>query len=75
MVTVVWNVDDLKVSYRDPFEVTSSPQYLLTIYWNKLKVHRGKINDYLGMYLDYLDTGVVKFLMIKYLQKFLNKFT
>ena len=49
-------------------------QYLLTIYENKLKVHRLKIHDYLGMDLDYSDTWVVKVLMIKYLQKIIYEF-
>ena len=47
MITVVCNVDDLKVSHNDPFEVTKFSKYLSMVYWNKLKVHRVKINDYL----------------------------
>ena len=39
-----------------------------------IKVHRGKIHDYLGMYLDYSETGMVKISMIKYLKKFLDNF-
>ena len=68
---MVWHVDDIKVSHKDPFEVTNFDQYLLIIYGEKLKVNRGKIHDYLGINLDYIETGVVKVLVIKYQQKVL----
>ena len=64
-MTVAWHVENLKVSHKDLFEVTKCDQYLSTIYSNKLKVHRGKIHEYLGMDLGYLETGAVKFSMIK----------
>ena len=48
-MAVVWHVDELKVSRKEPFEVTKFAQYFSTIYGNKLKVHRGKIQDYLGI--------------------------
>ena len=41
----------------------------------KIKVHREKIHDNLGIYLDYSVTGVVKVLMIKFLHNVLDKFT
>ena len=72
---VVWHVDDIKVSHKDPFEVTNFDQYLLTIYEGKIKVNRGKIHDYLGINVDYSEIGVVNFLMVKYLEKVLDKFT
>ena len=37
-------------------------------------MHRGRIKDYPGMDLDYSETGVINFLMIKYLQKVIDKF-
>ena len=74
-MTVVWHVDDLKVSNKGPFEVTKFSQYLSTIYGGKLKLHILNIRYYLGMDLDYSDTGVVKVLMIKYLKKVLGEFT
>ena len=45
-----------------------------TIYGNELNAYRLNIHDYLGMNLDNLETGVVKVLIIKYLQKVLEKF-
>ena len=52
-MTVMRHVDDLKVSHKDSFEITKFATYLSTIYGKKLTVHQGKINDYLGMDLDY----------------------
>ena len=63
-MTVVCHVDNMKVSHKDPFEVTKCYLYLLEIYGNKLKVHIGKKHDYLGL---------VFFKMIKCPQKVLDK--
>ena len=52
-ITVVWNIDDIKVSHKYPFEVNNFSQYLPTVYGNKVKEHRGEINYYLGIYLYY----------------------
>ena len=53
MMTVVWHVDDVKVSHKDLYEVTKFSQYLSIIYGKKLTFHRGKVHDDLGMDLDY----------------------
>ena len=50
-------------------------QYLLTIYGNKLNLHRGKIHDYQGKDLDYSGTGFLKVSKKKYIQNFLDGFT
>ena len=71
---VVCHVGDLKASQKDRFEVTKFAQYLSKIYWNKLKVHRGKIYYCPGIYLDYSETGMIKVSIIKYLQNVLEKF-
>ena len=73
-IKVVWDVEYLKLLRKDPIEVTNFAQYLSTIYSNKLNINRVKIHYYLGMNLDYSETGVVNILMIKYLQKVLDKF-
>ena len=72
-LTVVWHVDDLKVSHKDPFEVTRFAHYLSKIYGPKLTVKRGKVHDYLGMNLDFRDNGKVKISMIPYLQRILDE--
>ena len=65
-MTVVWNVDHLKVSHVDKFEVTKFAGYLSIIYGG-LSVHRGGIHDYLVIDLDYIEQGTVKVSMIKFL--------
>ena len=52
-MTMVWNVEDLKVSHKDPFKATKFVIYLPTIYGKKLKVHIGKVHGYLGMDLNF----------------------
>ena len=49
---VTWHVYDLKVSHKDPFEITLFAQYLSTKYSEHLTVKRGKVHDCLGMDLD-----------------------
>ena len=61
-ITVVFHVNYIKVSHNDTFKVTKFYQYLLTIYCNKIKVRRVMIHDYLGMGLNYSETGLVKIL-------------
>jgi hypothetical protein len=45
-MTVIWHVDDLKVSHVDAFKLTKFASYLSSIYGG-LAVHRGKKHDYL----------------------------
>ena len=73
--TVIWHVDDLKVSYVDPKENTKFVNWMKELYGEKLTIHRGKIHDYLGMGhgLVYRD-GQVTISMIKYLYKILKDF-
>ena len=72
-MTVIWHVDDLKVSHKDPKEVDKFTKYLEGIY-GKLTLHRGKVHEYLGMDLDYSEKGKVKVLMIKYILKMIREF-
>ena len=49
IIIVVWHVNYIKVSHKDPFEVIKFSTYLSIIYVNKLTVHRGKLYDYFGI--------------------------
>ena len=49
MIIVVWHVNYIKVSHKDPFEVIKFSTYLSIIYVKKLTVHRGKLYDYFGI--------------------------
>ena len=71
-MTVVWHVEDLKVSHKDHFEFTRLAEYLTDIYGG-LKVYRGKLHDYLGMDLDYSEKGIGKVLIINYLNTVLRE--
>ena len=73
-MTVTWHIDDLKVSHKDPFEITRFATYLSSIYGKKLSVKRGKVHDYLGMDLDYTKKGSVKVSMVRYTGKVLRGF-
>ena len=76
-MTVVWHVDDLKVSHKDPQQIDKFINFLKTKYENesgKVKVTRGKKHKYLGMMLDYTIEGSVKIDMEDYINKIIDKF-
>ena len=68
-MTVVWHVENLKFSHRDPFEFTRLVEYLTDIYGG-LKVNRGKVKNYLGMDLYYYEEVFLNLSMIKYLKMY-----
>ena len=51
--TLCWYVDDLKVSHVDEAFVTAFLLKLADLYKGRVKIHIGKIFDYLEMDLDY----------------------
>ena len=59
-ITLMWHVGDLKLSHKDPFNITFFSQYLSTKYGDQMSVKRGQLHDYLGMYLYYSTKGEVK---------------
>ena len=71
---VTWNLDNLKVYHKDPYQITKFASYLSIIYGEKLTVKRGKVHDYPGMELDYSEEVSVKVSMIKYTGKILRSF-
>jgi hypothetical protein len=79
--TIVWHVGDLKISHVDLDVVTSVLELLDGRYGQEivggkrapLTVNRGKIHDYLGMTLDFLEEGVVKIDMRDYVKKVLGE--
>ena len=72
--TVVWHVDDLKVSHVDSFENTKLIHYLSKIYGSKMTVNRGAKHRYLGMDFDYSTPGVCRILMDKYIDEIIDDF-
>ena len=68
-LTVVWHVDDLKVSHVDAGVVTQMSVWLQKTHERlfddgsgAMKLKRGKIHEYLGIQLDFSVAGQVKFL-------------
>jgi hypothetical protein len=71
-LTLAWHVDDIKMSHKDPKEVSKVITWLKSIYGDNMHVSRGLVHDYLGMNLDYATKGEVKVTMIDYLKAVLN---
>jgi hypothetical protein len=74
-MTVVWHVDDLKVSHESKAEIMVLVNYLKSKYGDGLMVHEGHMHDYLGVVdHDYSEKGAVKLSMMKHLDKIFNDF-
>jgi hypothetical protein len=71
--TVLWHVDDLKISHVDAKVVTGVIKQIDDEFGQEapITVTRGKVHDYLGMTLDYTKKGKVKILMLDYVMKML----
>ena len=71
--TIMWHVDDLKISHVDP-KVNTTVIGLINAEFGKeapLTITRGSTHDYLGMTLDYTEDGKVKIKMTDYVTKML----
>ena len=72
-LTVCWHVDDLKISCVDANKVTKMIQWMEPEY-GEMNGSRGKIHDYLGMWLDYSIPGEVRIYVEEYLMGVLDDF-
>jgi hypothetical protein len=68
--TVIWHVDNIRISHEDPKVVTAILALLEERYGRKapLTITCGKEHDYLGMTLDYSKPGKVEILMNDYIK-------
>ena len=80
-LTVVWNVDYLKVSHIDGGVVTRMAAWIKKTYERlfkdgsgAMKLNRGMIHEYLGMTLDYSNRGEVKITMYNYIRDIITDF-
>ena len=76
-LTITWHVDDLKASHVYEEELDQFVEWLKTKYGldvNKLKVHKGKIHDYLAMNLNYIVKGQARINMIKCVKDMIKDF-
>ena len=73
-MTVVWHVDDLKVSHVDREEVDKFVEQMEQTFGidAPLTVSRGKVHDYLGMNLDFRVKGEVRIDMEHYIDMMLQ---
>ena len=73
--TILWHVDDLKISHENEHVVTAMLDKVTKKYGNEapLTIKRGKIHDYLGMVIDYSVPGKVSFDMSQYVEDMLDK--
>ena len=72
-ITVVWHVDDLKISHKDLQEVTNMIAYLKSIY-GEMTIKCGRKHTYLGMDIDLSDEGVAKICMSRYIDEAMEEF-
>jgi KUP system potassium uptake protein len=73
--TIVWHVDDLKISHEDSAVTQSIVALLQEKYGSEdapVTVTYGKVHDYLGMTLNYSKTGKVIINMTRYVTDLLN---
>ena len=73
--TILWHVDDLKISHVDPEVVTSIIDIIEAEFGKEapLTKTRGKVHEYLGMTIDYSTEGKVRFSMIDYVEGMLEE--
>jgi hypothetical protein len=72
--TMVWHVDDIKMSHEEEKEITRMITWIKSIYGDDMRVSQGRVHDYLGMTLDFTKKGEVKVTMIDYLKGVINDF-
>jgi hypothetical protein len=73
--TVLWHVDDLKISHVVPNTVTEVIQLLEEELGKEapLTKMRGEVHDYLGMTLDFSSPGQANVLMVDYIEDMLEE--
>ena len=73
-MTVVWHVDDIKISHVDALEVGKFIQQMEETFGKDtpLSVSRGKTHEYLGMSLDFHSKGEVRINMEYYIDMMLR---
>ena len=72
--TVVYHMDNMKLSYLDEKEVTNRIKQLEGIYTG-MRVNHGKKYDYIRMDLDFRKEGKVMVSMVDYLKQTVDVFT
>ena len=78
-MTVTWHVDDLKVIHKDEADIGMFADFLQENDKPNQGIiptyHCGKVHDYIGITLDYLEKQNIKVSMIKYTNKSFKGFS
>ncbi|GAX21402.1 hypothetical protein FisN_28Lu124 [Fistulifera solaris] len=71
--TILWHVDDLKISHTNPDVVTGVIELINKEFGKEepVTVTRGKKHEYLGMTLDFSKSEIVEISMFDYIEKML----
>jgi hypothetical protein len=71
--TILWHVDDLKISHVDPDVVTSVITQLEEVFGKEapLTIRRGSVHNYLGMTVDFSKPKKLELIMSDYVKKML----
>ena len=77
-MTIIWHVDDFKVSHAEESELDDFIQWVKDNYEDPeigmVKVTCGKVHNFLGMVLDFTSDGEVKIDMQEYVDKMIESF-
>ena len=73
-LTILWHVDDLKISCKNKVKVTRLICCLKSIYGKNIAMHRGGKGKYLAMTLDFMTPGVFQVDTSDYVKEILNDF-
>jgi Reverse transcriptase (RNA-dependent DNA polymerase) len=73
--TVVWYVDDLKISHKDPEVVSQTIELIREEFGSKMDVPVcwGKLHEYLGIQIDFSEDKKVKMTMYDYLDELIRE--
>ena len=71
--TILWYIDDLKISHKDE-KVTEEVLLWLESVYGEIRTTRGKKHTYVGIDLDFSNDGEVKVNMRGYLEESLEEF-
>ena len=77
-MTVVWNVDDMKVSHANPETVTDFVKWVKDCFAGDnigiLKITRGKLHEFLGMCFNFTTKGVVNITINDFVSNYVTTF-
>jgi hypothetical protein len=73
--TILWHVDDLKISHIDATVVTNVIDMLSNEFGKEapLTINRGTMHDYLGLTLDFSEKGIATIDMKRYIHNILDE--